>query len=84
MLMIAACGSQLWRIRPYTPFHAVEMKLAPHGPSEIRVLSSLLNVIEDFDPDILFLMETDQTWIDAVQPAHARYSTVLREPRPDH
>lgn len=44
----------------------------------------LLNVINDFDPDILFLMETDQTWIDAVQPAHARYSTVLREPRPDH
>ena len=42
----------------------------------------LLNVIEDFDPDILFLMETDQTWIDAVQPAHARYSTLLREPRP--
>lgn len=95
MLMIVACGYQLWRIRPYTPFHAVEMELAPHGPNEIRVLSSnvlmenkrhdlLLNVIEDFDPDILFLMETDQTWIDAVEPALARYSTVLREPRPDH
>lgn len=94
-LMIAACGYQMWRIRPYTPFHAVEMELAPHAPDEIRVLSSnvlmenarhdlLLKVIETFDPDILLLMETDQTWIDAVEPALARYSTVLREPRSDH
>lgn len=74
-LMIAACGYQLWRILSYTPFHAVEMELAQHAPDEIKVLSSnvlmenkrhdlLVNVIETFDPDILLLMETDQTWID--------------------
>ncbi len=94
-LMLAACGYQLWRIRPYTAFHPVEMNLAPHAPDEIRVLSAnvlmenarhdlLLKVVEAFDPDILLLMETDRTWMDAVEPVLARYSTVLREPRPDH
>ena len=94
-LMLAACGYQLWRIRPYTAFHPVEMNLAPHAPDEIKVLSAnvlmenarhdlLLKVVEAFDPDILLLMETDRTWMDAVEPVLARYSTVLREPRPDH
>lgn len=95
VLMVAACGYQLWRIHPYTPFAPVEMKLAPEGPDMIKVLSSnvlmenrqhdlLLEVIEQFDPDILLLMETDQIWIDAVEHALARYSTVIREPKSDH
>ncbi len=94
-LMGVACGYQVWRIFPYTPLAASEMKLAAHGPGEVRVLSSnvlmenrrhdlLLAVIAEFDPDILLLMETDQTWIDALEPALARYPTVLREPGDDH
>lgn len=94
-ILIVACGYQLWRIRPYTPFHAVEIELAQTAPDEITLLSAnvlmenkrhdlLLDVIETLDPDILFLMETDQTWIDAIEPALARYSTVVREPRSDH
>ncbi len=94
-LMLAACGYQLWRIFPYTPFHAVEMQFADSGSDEIKVLSSnvlmenrqhdlLREVIETFDPDILLLMETDQTWVDAIESVLARYSTVIREPRDDH
>lgn len=94
-LMAAACCYQLWRIYPYTPFAAVEMTLAPEGPDTIKVLSAnvlmenrqhglLLQGIEQFDPDILLLMETDQIWVDAVEPALARYSTVIREPKSDH
>ncbi len=30
-LMIAVCGYQFWRILPYTPLHATEMKLAEQG-----------------------------------------------------
>ncbi len=95
VLMIAACGYQLWRIFPYTPLATAEMKLAEVGAGTVKVLSSnvlmengrhdlLLEVIEKFDPDILFLMETDQAWIDAVEPALAQYSTVIREPMEDH
>jgi endonuclease/exonuclease/phosphatase (EEP) superfamily protein YafD len=94
-MMLAACGYQAWRIFPYTPFRSVEMKLAPHDPSEIRLLAAnvlmentrhdlLLKVVEKFDPDVLLLMETDQAWIDAVEPALTRYPTIIREPRPDH
>lgn len=71
-LMLAACGYQGWRIFPYTPFAKTEMKLAQPAPDEIRLLASnvlmgntrhdlLLRVLEEFDPDILLLMETDQT-----------------------
>lgn len=95
VLMAAVCGYQLWRIYPYTPFAKVELNLAPEGPDTIKVLSAnvlmenrqyalLLQVIEQFDPDILLLMETDQIWVDAVEPALARYSTVIREAKSDH
>ena len=41
-------------------------------------------MIEQVDPDVLLLMETDQTWLDAVEPALKRYSTVIREPKNNH
>ena len=95
VLMAAVSGYQLWRIYPYTPFAKVELKLAPDGPDSIKVLSAnvlmenreyglLIQVIDQFDPDILLLMETDQIWVDAVEPVLARYSTVIREANSDH
>jgi len=95
VLMVVACGYQLWRIFPYTPFASVEMKLAPEGTDTIKILSAnvlmenrehdlLIELIEKFDPDILLLMETDQIWIDAVEPALAKYPTIIREPKSDH
>ncbi|PVA12011.1 endonuclease [Pelagivirga sediminicola] len=95
VLMVVACGYQLWRIYPYTVFAPVELKLASDGPDAVRMLSSnvlmenerhdlLLGEIEKFDPDILLLMETDQAWIDAVEPALAGYSTIIRQPKDDH
>lgn len=95
LLMVAACGYQLWRILPYTPFAATEMAFAPDDPTAIRVMSSnvlmendahdrLADLIAEVDPDILLLMETDQTWIDALEPVLARYEHVLRAPRDDH
>lgn len=95
VMMIAAAGYQAWRIFPYTPFARVDMKLAADGPDSVKILSAnvlmenekhqaVLDVIGDFDPDILFLMETDQTWVDALAPALARYPTVLREPKDNH
>ncbi|MDN5567740.1 MAG: endonuclease/exonuclease/phosphatase family protein, partial [Paracoccus sp. (in: a-proteobacteria)] len=95
LLMVAACGYQLVRIFPYTVFAQTEMQLAPSGPNDIRILSAnvlmentrhdlLLQEIAAFDPDILFLMETDQAWVDGVEPALAGYSTVIREPKDNY
>lgn len=95
LLMIAACSYQLWRIFPYTALAKPDLELAAEGKNSIRILSSnvlmenkrhgdLTRVIDGFDPDILLLMETDQEWLDALEPVLARYSTVVREPRDDH
>ncbi len=92
LLMIAACGYQMWRIFPYTPFAEIEMRSAAADPLAIKVLSSnvlmknerhdlLLEVIDSYNPDIILLMETDQTWIDALAPVLDRYPTVVREPK---
>ena len=88
VLMIAVCGYQAWRIFPYTTFHRLEMELAADAQDSVKILSSnvlmendrhgnVLDMIARFDPDILFLMETDQRWLDALAPALRRYDTVV-------
>jgi endonuclease/exonuclease/phosphatase (EEP) superfamily protein YafD len=94
-MMLVATGYQLWRIFPYTHFAAVEVELAPVDPDTVRILSAnvlmentrhdlVRDAIAAYDPDILLLMETDQVWIDALEPALGRYPTVLREPIDNH
>jgi len=95
LMMVAACSYQFWRIFPYTILAKPDLELAADGEDSIKILSSnvlmenerhgdLLDVIAKFDPDILLLMETDQTWLDALSPVLASYRTVVREPRDDH
>ena len=95
VLMALACGYQLWRVLPYTPLASAEMALAPDDPGAVTLLSAnvlmendrhdlVAERIAEVDPDILLLMETDQAWIDALEPALARYPHVLRAPRDDH
>jgi endonuclease/exonuclease/phosphatase (EEP) superfamily protein YafD len=94
-VMLVAGGYQLWRIFPYTPIARVEVQLAEETPNAIRIVSSnvlmenrrhdlVLEMIAAFDPDILLLMETDEAWVDALEPALGRYPTVLREPLDNH
>lgn len=95
VLMVAVCGYQAWRISPYTTFHRADVKLAKDAQDSIKILSSnvlmendrhgdVLDMIARFDPDILFLMETDQRWLDALAPALGRYDTVVAEPLGNH
>lgn len=95
LLMIAILGYQTWRIFPYTPLARVEVGLGAEGPDTIRLFAAnvlmdnrdyapILEEITGEDPDILLLMETDQAWIDALEPVLARYPTVLRQPRDNY
>ena len=95
LMMIVACSYQFWRIFPYTTLAKPDLELAIEGEDSIRILSSnvlmennrhgdLARIIADFDPDVLLLMETNQAWLNAIEPVLARYSTVVREPRDDH
>ncbi|MBU1605357.1 MAG: endonuclease/exonuclease/phosphatase family protein [Alphaproteobacteria bacterium] len=38
--------------------------------------------VERYDPDVLFLMETDTRWIEALEPILADYDHVQRHPQP--
>lgn len=87
---------QLWRIRPYSPLVPREIGMAGPNPAEdLRLLAAnvlmendryadMLARIDAVDPDVLLLMETDAAWVTAMEPALARYPTVVRVPREDY
>jgi endonuclease/exonuclease/phosphatase (EEP) superfamily protein YafD len=95
---LAAClAYQGWRIRPYTWLTRTEMNFAPKRDDgqELRFMAAnvlmeneaydkVAALIEDVDPDVLLLMETDARWVAALEPVLARFPTVLREPRDDY
>lgn len=88
---------QGYLILPYTPLMPKEMKLVPRdeGGSQIVIVSSnvempnerydrVAKLIDETDPDVLLLMETDAKWERAMEPHIARYPTILREIRDNY
>lgn len=88
---------QAWKIYPYTPISSKEVEMAdtPDPTRDVSFLAAnvlmensdharLRGLIEETSPDVLLLMETDQTWIDAMEPVLAGYSTVVRVPLDNH
>ncbi len=97
-LSLAACALyQGFQIFPYTRFARAEISITRDAPDDSRIKllsanvlmensrkSDLVDIIDREDPDILFLMETDQGWLDAVQGCLNRYPTVLTYPLDNH
>ena len=94
-LALAGAAYQVWRIRPYTPLARHEMDFAPDSADAVTLFTAnvlmentdharLIALIERTDPDVVFLMETDAAWLQALEPVLARYPSVLREPRDDY
>lgn len=91
---LAACALyQATQICPYTRFARPEIELTKNAPenSKIKLLSAnvllensrkddLAAIINREDPDVLFLMETDQSWLEAIQSCLDRYPTVITYP----
>ena len=94
--LVVCIAYQWWWIHPYTPFGRPEIEIADVDPNQdITLLSvniemtndnrqAISQVITDTKPDVLFLMETDQSWIDALQPILAGYGTVVSEPKDNY
>lgn len=96
--LLALCvGYQAYRILPYTFLGSKEMELvsrdrcgetiklmAANVLMENDNFSGLIKQIEDFRPDVLLLMETNQKWIDALEETLTDYGTVLRRPQDNH
>jgi endonuclease/exonuclease/phosphatase (EEP) superfamily protein YafD len=95
--LVACAIFQAVRIFPYTRLARSEVDFTRDAPpdSQITLLSAnvlmensrkadLVDIINREDPDVLFLMETDQGWLDAVQSCLDRYPTVLTYPLDNH
>ncbi|SEV97861.1 Uncharacterized conserved protein YafD, endonuclease/exonuclease/phosphatase (EEP) superfamily [Cognatiyoonia koreensis] len=96
-LLAAAFAYQSLRIFPYTMWATQEIAITDNAPEEeqisiisVNVLmqntdySSVIEMVEREVPDVLFLMETDETWVEALKPVLARFETVITYPLENH
>lgn len=95
--LVAALVWQAWRIKPFTPLAAKEMELAAarDPATDITFLaanvqmentdhSRVARLIEELEPDVLLLMETDSRWIEAMDTLLRDWPTVLRIPQDNY
>jgi len=95
--LIACAVYQGTRIFPYTRLARSEIDIMQGVPvnKQIKLFSAnvlmenprkddLVGIIDREDPDVLFLMETDQGWLDSVQSCLDRYPTVVTYPLDNH
>ncbi len=94
VMAICACW-QFYRIFPYTPLAQAEVSLADAADlnrsscfsvlsfnvlQENRDYPATIAMLEREDPDILLLLETDQAWLDALEPTLSTYPSRLSRP----
>lgn len=95
-LLGLALAFQLWNIFPYTPLASKQAEQARlEGDERDRHCVTMLSInvymrnrdydrtlalIEEIEPDILLLMETDDRWLSAMQPALERYAHRFEAP----
>ncbi len=82
-----------YKVWPYTTFKAKEMQTAKNSQpdAELKIFAAnvfqdnrqyapMLQQIRDTDPDIIFLLETNAAWAQAVQSLEKDYPYTLKEP----
>lgn len=98
MALLLVCALyQAYRIFPYTRWATEEIALQSSVAEyeHISLISAnvlmantdhaaVISMIEREQPDVLFLMETDQIWANALADTLKRYTTVLSYPRDNH
>ncbi|GIV59939.1 MAG: endonuclease [Rhodothermaceae bacterium] len=91
-LLFLALGLQLYRIFPYTPLAAKEVRDARPGGERFRLMianvlmtnrntEALRERIREADPDLLLLVETDARWQEALRPLETTYPYRLCYPQ---
>lgn len=84
LLLGAALLLHAFKILPFTPLGQTEVALVPDAPDRLKILASnvlmenekhapLVDLIRTEDPDIIFLMETDEIWLAALEPVLRDY-----------
>ncbi len=94
IVLLGLSAWQFYRIFPYTPAAPLDVEKIATNTNDASCFSVLsLNVLQDnrqydrtlamleeVDPDIVLLMETDAGWAEAVRPFIDRYPHVLSRP----
>lgn len=92
VVTLAAVIYQGVRIFPYTPLSTTELAQASPSPEvtlsilvanvlrENRDAQALLALVNEHDPDIVLLIETDAWWMNAMQPIEAARPHTVRRP----
>jgi len=90
------CGAyQAWRIFPFTPLAPEDIAIQNQRDDDVHCVAmnveminddfeAVRQVVRDEDPDILFLMEMNQTWTDEMEEVLERYDTVVRIPQDNY
>lgn len=94
--MIAALGLQASRIWPYTPLHATQAEDAPACEAARRIsvvvvnlqesnrgVGPFLDLVRRVTPDLVFVVEVDGRWAEALRPLEERYPEHHLHPRDD-
>lgn len=97
VLILVVCAAYQGRmILPYTPLASVEIEmstrtnkpaisfLAANVLMQNREYERLIALIEEDFPDVLFLMETNAQWVQALESTLASYKTVVTHPLENH
>jgi len=84
----------IYRIRPYTPFHAHQVLPSEKGQKSgdsIRLLifnvymgntqcDAFLNLVTAYDPDLILTVETNRHWLHKLKPLEKTYSHTVHCP----
>lgn len=93
VLLVLAVGFQIVKMFPYTALMRKQVLAAESGPgdSRFRLLvanvlmdnresEAFLEVVREYDPDIILTVETDQWWEQALRPLEERYPHTVKNP----
>ena len=93
--LLASVALQIYFVYPYTTLGEQSVRSANSGEAASeatvslmianvymhnREIGSLIEIVEQADPDMVLLMETNQWWITALQPLRRQYSYVQEYP----
>lgn len=92
VVALGCLGYQAWKIFPCTPLASKEVRLAPSADDQLRLPAANvlmenrehgagIEMIHRETPDVIFLMETDQVWVEALQAVLDGYRTVVARPQ---
>ena len=92
-VLLFSLGFLVFRIFPYTPFAPVQVESAidPAGHDTVSLMcanvlqsnrdaSKLLQVVAEYDPDLLLAVETDEWWEQTLSALEENYPYCVRHP----